>query len=98
MKQCNEVVQCSWYTSKQFHSELKTDLRLERFPSGKFRTNELVLLLGMVAYLSAATAQAGNLIAGDWAGDSTKERYSLMWNAETFPAMEVVLSEPLSLV
>jgi hypothetical protein len=37
-------------TSEQFHSELKTDLDMERLPSGKFRTNELVLLLGMVAY------------------------------------------------
>src|SRR3989304_4529565 len=37
-------------TSEQFHSELKTDLVLERLPSGKFQTNELVLLLGMVAY------------------------------------------------
>jgi hypothetical protein len=37
-------------TSEQFHSELKTDLNLERLPSGKFEANELVLLLGMVAY------------------------------------------------
>ena len=37
-------------TSEQFHSELKTDLDLERLPSGKFQTNQLVLLLGMVAY------------------------------------------------
>jgi len=37
-------------TSEQFHSELKTDLDLERLPSGKFQTNELVLLLGMMAY------------------------------------------------
>jgi len=37
-------------TSEQCHSELKTDLDLERLPSGKFQTNELVLLLGMVAY------------------------------------------------
>ena len=37
-------------TSEQFHSELKTDLDLERLPSGKLQTNELVLLLGMVAY------------------------------------------------
>ena len=37
-------------TSEQFHSELKTDLDLERLPSGKFQTNGLVLLLGMLAY------------------------------------------------
>ena len=37
-------------TSEQFHSELKTDMDLERLPSGKFGTNELVLWLGMMAY------------------------------------------------
>jgi len=37
-------------TSEQFHSEIKTDLDLERLPSGKFATNALVLSLGMVAY------------------------------------------------
>ena len=37
-------------TSEQFHSELKTDLDLERLPSGKFAANALVLELGMVAY------------------------------------------------
>jgi len=37
-------------TSEQFHSELKSDLDLERLPSGKFNTNALVLGLGMVAY------------------------------------------------
>ena len=37
-------------TSEQFHSELKTDLDLERLPSGKFATNEIVLALGVFAY------------------------------------------------
>ena len=37
-------------TSEQFHSELKTDLDLERLPSGKFATNALVLACGLVAY------------------------------------------------
>jgi hypothetical protein len=37
-------------TSEQFHSELKTDLDLERLPSGKFATNQLVLHAGVVAY------------------------------------------------
>lgn len=37
-------------TSEQFHSELKTDMNLERFPSGTFKTNALLLLLGMMAY------------------------------------------------
>lgn len=37
-------------TSEQFHSEIKTDLDLERLPSATFATNQLVLLLGMLAY------------------------------------------------
>ena len=37
-------------TSEQFHSELKTDMDLERLPSEKFQTNDLVLRLGMLAY------------------------------------------------
>lgn len=37
-------------TSEQFHSEIKTDLGLERLPSGKFATNDLVLRLGALAY------------------------------------------------
>ncbi len=37
-------------TSEQFHSEFKTDLDLERLPSGKFDTNDLVLTLGAFTY------------------------------------------------
>ena len=37
-------------TSEQFHSELKGELDLERLPSGKFKTNELVFQLGCLAY------------------------------------------------
>jgi hypothetical protein len=36
--------------SEQFHSEIKTDLDLERLPSGKFATNALVLSLGGFTY------------------------------------------------
>ena len=37
-------------TSEQFHSELKTDMDLERLPSGKFDTNDLVMCLGALTY------------------------------------------------
>jgi hypothetical protein len=37
-------------TSEQFHSEIKSDMDMERLPSGKFATNALVLSLGQVAY------------------------------------------------
>lgn len=37
-------------TCEQFHSEFKTDLDIERLPSGKFATNDLVLGLAGFAY------------------------------------------------
>lgn len=37
-------------TSEQFHSEFKTDMDMERLPSGKFATNSLVMVLGMLAF------------------------------------------------
>ena len=35
---------------EQFHSEIKSDMDVERLPSGKFETNELVLELTILAY------------------------------------------------
>jgi hypothetical protein len=37
-------------TSEQFHSELKHDMDIERFPSGKFAVNKIVLAVAMNAY------------------------------------------------
>ncbi|MGH8475611.1 MAG: IS1380 family transposase [Methylococcales bacterium] len=37
-------------THEQFHSAFKTDLDLERFPSGKFATNDLILSMATLAY------------------------------------------------
>lgn len=37
-------------TSEQFHSEIKTDMDIERLPSRKFSTNEIVLGLGGMVY------------------------------------------------
>ena len=37
-------------TSEQFHSELKSDMDVERLPSGKFLTNSLVLKSAMLAF------------------------------------------------
>ena len=37
-------------TSEQFHSEFKTDLDVERLPSGKFDTNDLVMALAVLSY------------------------------------------------
>ena len=37
-------------TAEQFHSEFKIDLDIERLPSGKFDTNDLVLAHATLAY------------------------------------------------
>ena len=52
---------------EQFHSEIKTDMGVERLPSGKFDTNELVLELTMIAYnilrmLGQETVNQGKLL------------------------------------
>ena len=41
---------CAHGTSEQFHSEFKTDLDLERLPSGKFATNDLIMTLAALSY------------------------------------------------
>lgn len=41
---------CDHATSEQFHSEFKTDLDLERLPSGKFDTNDLVMAFAVFGY------------------------------------------------
>jgi hypothetical protein len=37
-------------TSAQFHAECKTDLDIERLPSGKFATNDLILAMAALIY------------------------------------------------
>lgn len=37
-------------TAEQFHSEFKTDLDIERLPSGKFATNDLIMALSAYSY------------------------------------------------
>jgi hypothetical protein len=48
---CAEVIAlyCDHATHEQLHSEFKTDMDLERLPSGKFDTNYLVCQLAAVA-------------------------------------------------
>ena len=53
-------------TSEQFHSEIKTDLDLERFPSGKFVTNAIVLALGVFSYNLLRVIGQESLKKGDY--------------------------------
>lgn len=41
---------CQHATAEQYHSEFKSELDLERMPSGNFKTNALILRLGTLAY------------------------------------------------
>jgi len=51
-------------TSEQFHAEIKSDMDMERLPSGKFSTNALILTLGGLAYnILRAIGQLG-LVCG----------------------------------
>ena len=52
-------------TSEQFHSEFKTDLDIERLPSGKFATNALVLACAMLAYNILRWLGQGGLLGAD---------------------------------
>jgi hypothetical protein len=52
-------------TSEQFHAEIKSDMDIERLPSGKFATNALILTLGGLAYnILRAIGQLG-LVSGE---------------------------------
>ncbi len=52
-------------TYKQFHSGFKTDLYLERLPSGKFATNDLVLSLAVLAFNILRAIGQATLICQD---------------------------------
>lgn len=52
-------------THEQFHAEFKTDLDLERLPSGKFATNDLVLSLAMLAFNILRAIGQATLISPD---------------------------------
>ncbi len=58
-------------TSEQFHSELKSDMGIERLPSGHFASNDLVLHLGMLSY------NILRIIGQEWAEDNETESLRL---------------------
>lgn len=49
---CQEIIDlyADHATSEQFHSEFKTDMDIERLPSGKFAFNALVLGCSVLTY------------------------------------------------
>jgi len=59
-------------TSEQFHSELKSDMGVERLPSGKFAVNKIVLAVAMNAY--NALKMLGQKSIGKGNGKKVKRR------------------------
>lgn len=55
-------------TSEQFHSELKSDMDVERLPSGKFKTNATVLQTAMMAFNALRRIGQGLLMLKDRLG------------------------------
>ncbi|WP_041401458.1 IS1380 family transposase [Salinispira pacifica] len=53
-------------TSEQFHSELKSDMNVERLPSGKFAVNAAVLQIAMVAFNILRFIGQSALVADDY--------------------------------
>jgi hypothetical protein len=58
-------------TSEQFHSELKSDMGIERLPSGHFASNDLVLHSGMLSYNML------RIIGQQWVEDNETESEQL---------------------
>ena len=56
---------CDHATHEQFHSEFKTDMDLERLPSGKFDTNSLVCALAALAMNILRLMGQGALLGKD---------------------------------
>lgn len=54
--------------SEQFHSELKSDMDVERLPSGKFKTNATVLQTAMMAFNALRRIGQGLLMLKDRLG------------------------------
>ena len=61
-------------TSEQFHSEIKSDMGLERLPSGYFATNQRVMFLAMVAFNLLRIMGQESL---DYQGNPIKNRHRI---------------------
>lgn len=64
-------------THEQFHSELKTDMNLERLPSGKFNANDAICSLAVLAYNALRLIGQNSLIGDDSPVRHTAERRRL---------------------
>jgi len=78
-------------TCEQFHSEIKTDMDLERLPSGKFATNNLILLLGMFAYNALRLiGQSSLAFPGPHRKEATRRRIRTVLQDIVYMACRVV--------
>jgi len=78
-------------TCEQFHSEIKSDMDLERLPSGKFATNNLILLLGMFAYNALRLIGQSSLsFPGPHRKEATRRRIRTVLQDIVYMACQVV--------
>lgn len=61
-------------TSEQYHSEFKTDLDMERLPSGKFSANQHLMDMGMIAYNLLRSLGQRSLLSGLVPGRKSKSK------------------------
>jgi len=89
----NDVIQLyhDHGTSEQFHSEIKSDLGFERLPSGKFATNNLLLLLAMFAYNALRViGQRSLLVASPYRREAQRRRIRSVLHDIIYVACRVV--------
>lgn len=61
-------------TCEQFHSEFKTDMVLERLPSAKFSTNQLIMVLAQYAYNIQRWMGTNGLLGNDFSKRKKAQR------------------------
>ena len=85
-------------TSEQFHSEFKSEMDMERLPSGKFKVNSTFLLMGMLTY-NMLRVLAQDMVINRTLGlkKATRRRIKTVMNSVIFMSCRLVKS-PRSLI
>ena len=78
-------------TSEQFHSEFKGEMAMERLPSGKFKVNNLFILMGMLTY-NMLKVLAQDMVIQKTLGlkKATRRRIKTVMNSVIFMACRLV--------
>ena len=79
-------------TSEQFHSEFKTDMDLERLPSGKFDTNDLVMCLGALTYVDLQCFALHGSNLPDWSRLTDSSQSTASKNQDSYAGTGLPIS------